>query len=234
MPDSSTKKLVLIDGHALAYRMYFALSEARFSTRQGEPTNATYGFIRTLLTLLGEADPPDYLAVSFDVGRTFRDDLFEEYKGTREKMPDRLQMQIERIQELLEAFNIPVLVETPEGSLTKQATEAVVTYHVAVYNNGTHCALTLNELVDDQVGGGGSITSLHDNLVGTDCAVPQTIAVEGDYSCTFKVRIASPGSDAPITNTVSAAGVSNNPMQDPFLFQGVETVQVDLDVPDPE
>ena len=131
-------------------------------------------------------------------------------------------------------FNIPVLVETPEGSLTKQATEAVVTYHVAVYNNGTHYALTLNELVDDQVGGGGSITSLHDNLVGTDCAVPQTIAVEGDYSCTFKVRIASPGSDAPITNTVSAAGVSNNPMQDPFLFQGVETVQVDLDVPDPE
>jgi DNA polymerase-1 len=110
MPDNATPKLVLIDGHALAYRMFFALSEARFSTRQGEPTNATYGFVRMLLTLIGDADPPDYLAVSFDVGRTFRDDLFEDYKGTREKMPDRLQMQIERIQEVLEAFNIPVLV----------------------------------------------------------------------------------------------------------------------------
>jgi DNA polymerase-1 len=110
MPENTPRKLVLIDGHALAYRMFFALSEARFSTRQGEPTNATYGFVRLLLTLIGDPNPPDYLAVSFDVGRTFRDDLFADYKGTREKMPDRLQMQIERIQEVLEAFNIPVLV----------------------------------------------------------------------------------------------------------------------------
>jgi DNA polymerase-1 len=101
------KRLVLIDGHGLAYRMFFAIR--MLTTRQMEPTNATYGFSRTLVSLLNDEDPPDYLAVSFDTGRTFRHDRFEDYKGTREKMPDELQVQIERIHEVLEAFNIPVL-----------------------------------------------------------------------------------------------------------------------------
>jgi DNA polymerase-1 len=102
-------RLELIDGHALAYRMFFALPLDAFSTAEGEPTNATFGFTRTLIErLLGE-DPPEYFAVSFDLGRTFRDDLFEEYKGTREKMPDELQVQIERIKEVVRAFNIPIL-----------------------------------------------------------------------------------------------------------------------------
>ncbi len=107
MPDRQGKRLVLIDGHGLAYRMFFALRE--LSTPQGEPSGATYGFTRTLLSLIGEADPPDYLAVSFDVGATFRDELFEEYKATREKMPEELGIQIRRIREVLEALNIPVL-----------------------------------------------------------------------------------------------------------------------------
>ena len=131
------------------------------------------------------------------------------------------------------AFNIPVLVETPTGSLTKQATKAVVIYSVTVFNDGTHFALTLNSLVDDQVGGDGNITSVHDNVVATTCATPQNIATSSSYACTFAVQIDSPGSDAAITDTVSASGVSTNPDADPFLFQGVESVQVDLDVVDP-
>jgi DNA polymerase-1 len=102
-------QLVLIDGHALAYRMFFAPEMANFATRQGEPTNATHGFTRTLLTLLNAPQPPEYLAVSFDVGATFRDALYADYKGTRDKMPDKLQVQIERIHQVLEAFNIPSL-----------------------------------------------------------------------------------------------------------------------------
>ena len=107
------KVLYLIDGHALAYRTYFALTSiggdnSRWTTKTGEPTAGTYGFVSVLLNLL-EKDKPDYLAVSFDVGRTFRDALFPEYKGTRDKMPDELAVQIKRIQELVRVFKIPIL-----------------------------------------------------------------------------------------------------------------------------
>lgn len=103
------KKLVLIDGHALAYRMFFALPLDSFTTKSGEPTNATYGFVRTLLDLIFAANPPEYLAVSFDVGATFRDEWFSEYKGTRDKMPDELAHQIDRIKEVVQALNIPIM-----------------------------------------------------------------------------------------------------------------------------
>jgi len=103
----------LVDGHALAYRMYFALTAAgggsqRWQTSKGEPTAGVYGFARELLRII-EHEKPEYLAVAFDVGKTFRDELFPEYKGTREKMPDDLRPQIERIREMVDAFNIPRL-----------------------------------------------------------------------------------------------------------------------------
>ncbi|MEZ4517760.1 MAG: hypothetical protein R3C44_13360 [Chloroflexota bacterium] len=105
MPNNT---LVLIDGHALAYRMFYALPIEAFSTKSGEPTNATYGFTRTLLELILGDDPPEYLAVTFDLGATFRDDIFADYKGTREKMPDELRLQIDRIKEIVTALNIPI------------------------------------------------------------------------------------------------------------------------------
>src|SRR4026207_1935745 len=104
--------LYLIDGHALAYRMYFALtaggSSTRWQTSKGEPTAGTYGFARELLRII-EQEKPEYLAVAFDVGKTFRDKLFPAYKGTREKMPDDLSPQIGRIRQMVDAFNIPRL-----------------------------------------------------------------------------------------------------------------------------
>ena len=107
------KTLTLIDGHALAYRTYFALTAAgtdtsRWVTKAGEPTAGTYGFTAVLFRII-EQDQPDYLAVSFDVGATFRDTLFPDYKGTRSKMPDDLRSQIERIREVVAAFDIPIL-----------------------------------------------------------------------------------------------------------------------------
>lgn len=101
----------LIDGHALAYRTYFALtrgSSQGFTTSKGEPTAGVFGFTSVLLRIL-EQERPDYLAVAFDTGKTFRDELFPEYKGTRAKMPDDLRPQIERIRQLVDAFNIPRL-----------------------------------------------------------------------------------------------------------------------------
>jgi len=104
--------LYLIDGHALAYRMYFALTAGstsqRWQTSKGEPTAGTYGFARELMRIL-EQENPEYLAVAFDTGKTFRDKLFPEYKATRAKMPEDLRPQIERIRQVVDAFNIPRL-----------------------------------------------------------------------------------------------------------------------------
>src|SRR5688572_20781851 len=105
--------LYLIDGHALAYRMYFALTAGgggsqRWQTSKGEPTAGTYGFARELMRIL-EQEKPDYIAVAFDTGKTFRDKIFPAYKGTRAKMPDDLTPQIGRIRQLVDVFNIPRL-----------------------------------------------------------------------------------------------------------------------------
>ena len=80
--------LLLLDGHSLAYRAFYALPED-LSTPDGTVTNAVYGFTSMLVNVLKD-HKPDYLAVSFDVGRTFRDDLYADYKGTRARMPDDL------------------------------------------------------------------------------------------------------------------------------------------------
>jgi DNA polymerase-1 len=108
---SSKPRLFLIDGHALAYRTYFALTGvgggSRWITKSGEPTAGTYGFTSVLLRLL-ESESPEYLAVSFDTGKTFRDDIYPEYKATREKMPDDLRLQIDRIREVVNSFGIPI------------------------------------------------------------------------------------------------------------------------------
>ena len=112
------KKLILVDGHSLAYRAFYGLplydrrGKASFSTADGEFTNAVYGFASMLIKTWND-ERPDYMAVAFDLGRTFRDDLYEDYKGTREKMPEELEPQIGRIVELVEAFGIPTV--TAEG-----------------------------------------------------------------------------------------------------------------------
>jgi DNA polymerase-1 len=103
--------IYLLDGHALAYRAYYALtrgSSTAFTTHSGEPTAGVFGFTSILLRLL-EQDHPDYLAVTFDTGKTFRDKIFPEYKATRAKMPEDLRPQMERIRQIVDAFNIPRL-----------------------------------------------------------------------------------------------------------------------------
>src|SRR3990172_4222362 len=84
------KKLILIDGHSLAYRAFYGLplydqrGKVAFSTSRGEYTNAVYGFANTLIKVWNE-EKPDYIAVAFDLGRTFRDDKYAAYKGTLAK-----------------------------------------------------------------------------------------------------------------------------------------------------
>lgn len=123
--------LYLIDGHALAYRTFFAMTATAgdsLRTSKGEPTAAIFGFMSVLFRLL-EKEKPEYLAVAFDTGRTFRNDIFPEYKATREKMPDELRQQIERLREIIDAFDIPRLEkENAEaddvlGTIAHQAVE---------------------------------------------------------------------------------------------------------------
>lgn len=103
-------KLLLVDGHSQAYRAYFGV-KAPLMTRSGELTTAVYGFTRKLLSLLREHQP-DYVAVAFDKGDTWRHADFPDYKATRDQMPDDLRNQIRRIEEVLEAFNIPIVTAT--------------------------------------------------------------------------------------------------------------------------
>ncbi|MCB0067455.1 MAG: hypothetical protein KDD77_09910, partial [Caldilineaceae bacterium] len=99
--------VLLIDGHSQAYRAYFGM-KTPLSTREGEPTAAVYGFARKLLATLREVKP-DYVAVAFDTGDTWRHAEFPEYKATRDAMPDDMRTQMTRIEAMLRAFNIPIL-----------------------------------------------------------------------------------------------------------------------------
>lgn len=111
---SNKKTLILIDGHALAYRQYFALERTGMKNSQNQPTWAVYGFFKAVFDLLNKIKP-DFIAVTFDVSRhtLIRTQKYTEYKANREAMPDALHSQISSIIEGLNAFDIPIY--TKEG-----------------------------------------------------------------------------------------------------------------------
>ena len=161
-------KLVLIDGHSLAYRAFHALPQ-EMSAPSGEPTNATFGFMQMLLTVL-EQERPDYVIVTFDKGPSFRVAKYEAYKAHREKMPEEMRQQMERIRELVEAFGFPI-VELDDyeaddllGTLAKQAAEQgldvvivtgdrdalqLVDEHITVLTSGRRFSDTIRYALDD-------------------------------------------------------------------------------------
>ncbi len=111
MGDSKT--LILIDGHALAFRQYYALERTNMRTSNGSPTWAVYGFFKAIFDLL-KKQKPDAICVAFDVShQTFRVEKYCEYKANREAMPDNMRCQMDLIYEGLKAFNIPIY--TKEG-----------------------------------------------------------------------------------------------------------------------
>lgn len=104
--EKKSKKLVVIDGNAIIHRSFHALPP--LSTKKGELVNAVYGFASTLLSVI-EKFQPDYILATFDLAApTFRHEEYKEYKATRVKAPDELYAQIERVKELVRAFNIPI------------------------------------------------------------------------------------------------------------------------------
>jgi len=103
---SASKRVLLIDGHSMAYRAFFALPSENFTTAQGQHTNAIYGFATMLLSLL-TSEKPTHVAVAFDVSRkTFRSEIFPEYKANRAKTPDEFRSQMSYLHDLVSAFGI--------------------------------------------------------------------------------------------------------------------------------
>ncbi|CAN2195922.1 PolA DNA polymerase I - 3'-5' exonuclease and polymerase domains [Candidatus Nanopelagicaceae bacterium] len=100
------KRLLLIDGHSMAYRAFFALPAENFTTAQGQHTNAIYGFATMLISLLKD-EKPTHVAVAFDVSRkTFRTDIFPDYKANRAKTPDEFRSQMSYLNDLVTGFGI--------------------------------------------------------------------------------------------------------------------------------
>ena len=124
----SAKPIVLVDGSSYLYRAFHALPA--LSTADGRPTGAVLGVVNMLYRLLDEYDP-ERMAVVFDApGKTFRDDLYAEYKANRPPMPDDLRAQLEPLTSIIEAMGIVLLridgVEADDviGTLAQQAADA--------------------------------------------------------------------------------------------------------------
>ncbi len=159
--------LILVDGSSYLYRAFHAMPT--LSNSRGEPTGAVYGVINMLRKLIAD-HPSEHVAVVFDApGKTFRDDLFAQYKANRESMPEELRAQIEPLHDLIRALGIPLLcipgVEADDviGTLTKQATQhgmralistsdkdlaQLVNEHVTLVNTMTNTYIDLPGVVD--------------------------------------------------------------------------------------
>ena len=103
---TNPRRLLLIDGHSMAYRAFYALPAENFKTSTGQPTNAIYGFASMLINLIKE-EKPTHIAVAFDVSRrTFRTEKFAEYKANRASTPDEFRSQLSHINEMINGFGI--------------------------------------------------------------------------------------------------------------------------------
>jgi len=131
------KRLFLLDGMALAYRAYFSMIRTPLINSKGVNTSAIFGFVNTLNKLIDD-EKPDFIAVAFDTSEpTFRHKQFPDYKATREAMPDDLRPQINKIKEVISAYNIPMIeshgyeADDIIGTLVKRAEkEGVVSFMV--------------------------------------------------------------------------------------------------------
>ena len=127
----NSKTLILIDGHALAFRQYYALERTGMKTSDGQPTWAVYGFFKAIFDLLkNQKIKTDAIAVTFDVSHhTFRVEKYENYKSNREQMPDAMRTQMDLIYDGLKAFNIPIYTKEGYeaddviGTISKEACE---------------------------------------------------------------------------------------------------------------
>ena len=169
---------MLIDGHSIAYRAFYALPVENFSTTTGQPTNAVYGFTSMLINLLRD-EKPTHIAVAFDISRqSFRTETFAEYKANRLATPEPFKGQVSLIQEVLAALAIPVV--TAEGF---EADDVIATLATQAEHDGLDVLICSGDrdafqLVTDHV------TVLYPRKGVSDMARMTPAAVEERYGLT--------------------------------------------------
>ncbi len=179
MADGDTsRQLLLIDGHSIAYRAFYALPVENFATTTGQPTNAVYGFTSMLINLLRD-ERPTHIAVAFDVSRqSFRTDRYADYKANRLETPGEFKGQVSLIQEVLAALAIPaVMAEGYEADdvIATLATQAEAAGIDVLICTGDRDAF---QLVNDHV------TVLYPRKGVSDMARMTPAAVEERYGLT--------------------------------------------------
>lgn len=192
--------LILIDGHAIAYRAYYALTAGgggeRWITSDGEPTAGTYGFASILMRIL-EQNHPDYLAVAFDRGKTFRNEMYEGYKATRAKMPDDLRIQIERMRELVDALGVPRLemdgFEADDILGSSAKTFAQKGYTVKIVTGDRDLLQLVDENVIVNLAGG----KISDSKDYTPDKVKETLGVPPELVVDYKALVGDPSDNYP-------------------------------------
>lgn len=173
-----SSRLLLLDGHSLAYRAFYALPVENFSTTTGQPTNAVFGFTSMLINMLRD-EQPTHVAAAFDVSRkTFRSEAFPEYKANRASSPEEFRGQVDLIQEVLAALGIPVLsrdgyeADDIIATLTRRSGEEDFTVDIVTGDRDAF------QLVDDRV------TVLYPRKGVSDLARMTPEAIEDKYGIT--------------------------------------------------
>ena len=148
-----SRTLYIIDGHAHIYAAYFAPMRQRLTSPSGEPTKATYIFTTAILGLI-KSRKPDMLVVAMDSkGPTFRNEMYSDYKAHRPPMPDDMPVQINRIEQILSAMNIPMLringfeADDIIGTLAKKASKEGIDVYICTKDKD------VLQLIDDHVFG---------------------------------------------------------------------------------
>ncbi|MCX7671112.1 MAG: DNA polymerase I, partial [Anaerolineae bacterium] len=191
----SASKLVLIDGHSLAFRAFHALP-LTLTAPDGELTNAVFGFTSMLLNVLRDQQP-EYVAVAFDVGKTFRHEMFPEYKGHRERMPDELRTQVERIKQVVETLNIPIF--TADGF---EADDVLATLARQASAQGVETLIVTGDrdilqVVDDRVHVLTSGRQFSDTIIYDPAAVQEKYGLRPEQLVDFKALVGDKSDNIP-------------------------------------
>jgi len=180
---------ILVDGSSYLYRAYYAMKQANLTNAQGQATGAIYGVVNMLKKLLAQYKP-ELVAVVFDAkGKTFRSDLYSEYKATRPPMPDDLREQIEPLHDVIRAMGFPLImidhVEADDviGTLALQATQQQL--HTVISTGDKDMAQLVNNyvtLINTMNNTSTDIQAVHENYGVAPEQIIDFLALMGDTS----------------------------------------------------
>ena len=203
----SDPKLVLIDGHSLAFRAFHAIPLS-LTSPSGELTNAVFGFTSMLLNVLRE-QAPEYVVVAFDVGKTFRHEMYDAYKGHRERMPDELRDQVERIKEVVNTLNIPVF--TAEGY---EADDVLATLARQAAGQGVNSLIVTGDrdilqVVDEHIRVLTSGRQFSDTIIYDPAAVEAKYGLRPDQLVDLKALVGDKSDNIPGVRGIGEKGATD-------------------------